>query len=389
MTLNPKKRSFAKPLFSTMVSLAFLLGYLSITQVRAATIADITDDQKVDLEDAIVALQVLAGLAAPVTVSLSGDVNGDNRIGIEEAIYALREVAGLYNRPPELNPIGDKSVDESSMLTFQISAADPDADSLTYSASNLPDGASFDPGTRIFSWTPTYSQSGTYGVTFTVTDTYGSSDSETITITVDDKTPVFVAPEYFPLMVGNWWDFKDDHTGAVERSSVSGTRSISGTTAYIYLYSEGAKEYYSSDSNGIWLYGLYLITNEYTGDVIFDKPLLLMPNNAQIGTTQVSTSSFSMTVYYPGYGYVTIHADITATMKILGLEDVQTSNKTLRDCFKGSMQMSMYIREAGQTITGETTYYWFAKGVGPVKEFSSSYSGTVSAANVNGIRYGF
>jgi len=68
-------------------------------------------------------------------------------------------------------------------LTFTVAATDPDNDSLIYSASNLPEGASFDPGTRTFSWTPRYDQAGVYTVHFEVSD--GElTDAEDITITV-------------------------------------------------------------------------------------------------------------------------------------------------------------------------------------------------------------
>ncbi|MFC1624756.1 putative Ig domain-containing protein, partial [Candidatus Omnitrophota bacterium] len=90
------------------------------------------------------------------------------------------------NRVPLFDTIGDKTIDEGVLLTFTISASDPDEDTLTYSASNLPTGASFDASTKTFSWTPTYDQAGMYpNVYFEVTD--GSlSDSEDITITVND-----------------------------------------------------------------------------------------------------------------------------------------------------------------------------------------------------------
>ncbi|RJP75880.1 MAG: tandem-95 repeat protein, partial [Desulfobacteraceae bacterium] len=94
------------------------------------------------------------------------------------------------NHPPELNQIGSKTVLENSTLQFTISAADPDVgsdDGITYAAGNLPEGAVFDPLTRIFSWTPGYKQSGSYrNVLFTATDdgTPPMSDSEAITITV-------------------------------------------------------------------------------------------------------------------------------------------------------------------------------------------------------------
>jgi hypothetical protein len=102
----------------------------------------------------------------------------------------------LPNVEPVLNPIGDKTVNEDALLQFTITAADPDGDALTYSASNLPSGASFDPTTQIFSWTPGYNQAGVYtNIEFTVTDngTPLGIDSELITITVGNvnRPPVF------------------------------------------------------------------------------------------------------------------------------------------------------------------------------------------------------
>ena len=87
------------------------------------------------------------------------------------------------NQPPVLNLIGDKSVNEGELLEFTISGTDPDGDVLTYSASNLPQGASFDPESRTFSWTP--DEAGTYpDIHFEVTD--GSlTDSEDININVN------------------------------------------------------------------------------------------------------------------------------------------------------------------------------------------------------------
>ncbi|MBI2877807.1 MAG: carboxypeptidase regulatory-like domain-containing protein [Candidatus Tectomicrobia bacterium] len=89
------------------------------------------------------------------------------------------------SRPgPVLDPVGDRTINEGQTLSFTISGSDPDGTPLTFSASGLPPGASFDPATQTFSWTPAYSQAGTYpGVRFSVSNgTY--TDSEEIAITV-------------------------------------------------------------------------------------------------------------------------------------------------------------------------------------------------------------
>lgn len=77
------------------------------------------------------------------------------------------------------------SKNENALLKFTVSGSDPDGDSIIYSATTLPQGATFDPATQSLSWTPNYYQAGQYTVTFTVSD--GTlSDSKTVTITVNN-----------------------------------------------------------------------------------------------------------------------------------------------------------------------------------------------------------
>ena len=99
--------------------------------------------------------------------------------------------SGAYEvQPPVLTAIGDKTVQAGQLLTFTTPASDLDpGDTLTYSASNLPAGASFNPGTQTFSWTPTAAQVGTFpNVHFDVSDGF-SSDAEDISITVTAAPP--------------------------------------------------------------------------------------------------------------------------------------------------------------------------------------------------------
>jgi hypothetical protein len=94
----------------------------------------------------------------------------------------------VANQAPVLATIGNKAATEGQQLSFTISATDADGDPLTYSASNLPSGASFSPATRTFSWTPSFTQAGIYsGVHFEVSDGM-ATDAEDIQITVSEGT---------------------------------------------------------------------------------------------------------------------------------------------------------------------------------------------------------
>ncbi len=105
------------------------------------------------------------------------------------------------NQPPVLATIGNKSVDEGSLLTFTASATDADlpANNLTFSLdAGAPVGATIDPSTGQFRWTPAEGTSpGNHTVTVRVTDDGVPSrqDFETITITVNDVNlpPVLAA----------------------------------------------------------------------------------------------------------------------------------------------------------------------------------------------------
>jgi hypothetical protein len=112
----------------------------------------------------------------------------DNGSPAESDSETVTITVGNVNRPPVLGTIGSKSVDEGNSLTFTVTASDSDGDALSFSASNLPSGASFNTLSRVFSWTPASGAAGDYNVQFTVTDN-GSppeSDIEIATITVVD-----------------------------------------------------------------------------------------------------------------------------------------------------------------------------------------------------------
>lgn len=113
-----------------------------------------------------------------------------------------REVDLFVNAPPVLDPIGERTVNEGELLTVIVSAEDPDGDPLTYTASPLPFGSSFNALARTFSWVPAYHQAGAYSVTFTASDG-ALSDQETVVILTNNVPNVLANPD-FELDEQNW-----------------------------------------------------------------------------------------------------------------------------------------------------------------------------------------
>jgi len=118
----------------------------------------------------------------------TSDILGNSRdLSPDAGCYEY--VSSDPNNDPVLQEIGSKSVNENSVLTFDVNATDPNGDTITYSTQNLPSGATF--AGQTFSWTPGYDQAGSYDVTFIASDGT-AQDSETITITVNNtnRAPV-------------------------------------------------------------------------------------------------------------------------------------------------------------------------------------------------------
>ncbi|KPJ78417.1 MAG: hypothetical protein AMJ54_03450, partial [Deltaproteobacteria bacterium SG8_13] len=124
------------------------------------------------------------------------------------------------NQAPVLAPIGDRSITEGEELTFTIDGTDADlpVQTLIFGATGIPEGATFDPETRTFSWIPTEAQgSGTYFVTFSVSD--GElADEELVAI---DVTDINVAP----IAVDDNYEVDEDDTLLVAGPGVLGNDS--------------------------------------------------------------------------------------------------------------------------------------------------------------------
>ncbi len=98
------------------------------------------------------------------------------------------------NRAPYFIDLTESwTINEGNALKFEVNATDPDGDNVTYGVDSLPSGAKFDSvDTKIFSWIPTFNDSGNFGAIFRVEDTRGAITRDTISIRVLDvnRNPV-------------------------------------------------------------------------------------------------------------------------------------------------------------------------------------------------------
>jgi hypothetical protein len=117
------------------------------------------------------------------------------------------------DQAPTLDPVGNKSTHTGKLLSFTLTGSDPETDPLVFSGTNLPTGASIDPSTGVFSWTPDGTQAGSYPLVHLVVSDGVHSDSEDITITVASDN----APSLDP--VGN----KATHTGKLLAFTLTGS----------------------------------------------------------------------------------------------------------------------------------------------------------------------
>ena len=127
----------------------------------------------------------------PDTIKFTVIVSDGQYEDEEEITVTINEV----NVAPVLEELDDElAVSEGSLLTFTAKASDVDLpeNELMFSLDGAPTGATIDPETGAFTWTPSENQGpGTYAFEVVVTDEDGATDEQEITVTVNE---VNVAP---------------------------------------------------------------------------------------------------------------------------------------------------------------------------------------------------
>ncbi len=114
-----------------------------------------------------------------VNVTVSDGAGGTDSQAVEITVNET-------NSPPAMEKIWDILTFELLPLDFVVPATDPDdpPDTLAFSAAGLPDGASIDPTSGAFSWTPSEDQDGLHRFNLTVSDGRGGSDHQMVSVGV-------------------------------------------------------------------------------------------------------------------------------------------------------------------------------------------------------------
>jgi len=139
---------------------------------------------------------------------------------------AYKAVLDSLPSPPLLNPIGNKIVNENSLLSFTLTASDSNLDPLAFSKDN-PKGT-LNQNSGLFTWTPSTIDIGNYQFNFSVNDSDlvwpSQYDSEIINIKVNDIpyletiSEVIVNEDALVVITANAVDVDDTPTYSINDS---------------------------------------------------------------------------------------------------------------------------------------------------------------------------
>lgn len=179
----------------------------------------------------------------------------------------------------------------------------------------------------------------------------GKSNSASVAVEASN----YLALDYFPLVMNSWWLYESE-TGEENRTEISGQQLVKGISTLIYQFDTGTKQYFTYDAEGIKLHGMYYISDIYTGNVFFNRPILYLPKNIQVGQVYQATTTASIFI---------VSLSIKTKNTIIGVEDVISRDTVYRNCVKISYEIE--VRYGSSIFKEGPIYFWLSKGIGTVK----------------------
>ncbi len=132
--------------------------------------------------------------AGGITASLRASAIDVGPVGVDSVYgYGKLKITPIVNNvAPILSIINNQSTPENKLFELHVTSTDPNGDSITLSLNSLPTGATFvdsGNGNGLFTWTPSFSQAGSYTLTFKAEDQF-INNQEGMVLTVRDTNMV-------------------------------------------------------------------------------------------------------------------------------------------------------------------------------------------------------
>jgi YD repeat-containing protein len=110
--------------------------------------------------------------------------------GIHRVSQAFEILVTNENQSPQLAPVATQTVLEGATLRFSLAATDIDGDAITFGSRDLPLGATLNPKTGQFVWTPDFDQHGRYEFNVQASDALGASERHVVINVINVNGPV-------------------------------------------------------------------------------------------------------------------------------------------------------------------------------------------------------
>ena len=123
---------------------------------------------------------------------------------------------GRLNQPPEITTVPHVEALAGRSYAYDVDAADPDSDALTFSLLSGPAGATIDSASGILSWTPSAADLGTHAIAIRASDNRGGTSDQRYTLSVitppPNRPPVFTSVPVVSAEVGADYEYDADAT---------------------------------------------------------------------------------------------------------------------------------------------------------------------------------
>ena len=137
------------------------------------------------------------------------DVRFTDSDGLLETTRSVSFLISPVNQAPVLVGLVHRTIREGDTLTLQLVASDSEHDTLHFKSDLLPAGATLDPLSGRFQWTPTFFQHGEFTIPFDVSDGQSvTSTSMAVTVSNVNAAPQYDGLDAFVVQEGQRLNFR-------------------------------------------------------------------------------------------------------------------------------------------------------------------------------------